>query len=1358
MTTPSTSLQQTEFETSDEGATPSKWIALATVPLLIGAFFQRFGEIVYLTRLDRILDPFTMAARGFDLWNPYWDMGALQFQQNGYWFPFDLWFGLTKALHIPPWISERLFIYVFFAIALWGFVRLADAFNIGRPSTRIAAGFAYAISPVILSRIGWQSPFAMGVVFLPWALLPLVRASKAGSTRKSAAQSAIALALIGGANAAVTVAILPLPLLYLLCRARGPRRASLLRWWFLAVPMATLWWLVGLYLFGKYGPDILQYTESVRATTAPTSLFEVLRGTADWVSRLPGGTNPAGFALTFRTLPILATTLVAGVGIAGLARRRLPERTFLISSFVLGVAAVGGGFGGLFGNPATAQYRDLLDGALNAFRNVYKFQAYIALPLAFGVAHILVGLLDSKVMRNQAFFRRILAGVAIIVLALASWPLWRNSLTRGPGTSDIPKAWVDANAWLSQNSPGRTLVLPGIPDADFEWGFTAQIPIQWGSDITWATRSQAPLSGLDVVEYLDATETAIEQGGNTGLVEYLRRGGFTSVVVPNDQRSEANGAPSPESVRNAMMASGFTVAAGFGERSYGYGDLQQVEIYAVPGGAVATTYNGSSLTWLSGDIGSTLSIPKDVFGDRPYLLTRDRTPSPLVPSQWIITDGNQASTIDYGLNRSNKSYIHGSNNDIVPAGQDPASRTYQKLNGFSSVTASSVGPGMFRADLPNFDPAHILDGDSNTWWIPHRDQVNGFDAWGPVDPFVEVEFTTPTAIDHLDVALYIGPYATLSPIDVTVRTDVGEATTTLLPIQAMQPLNVAPGVTTSVKVSIARNSYLVIDDVIGIRELTLPGTPVAPRLVVPSQLTHQFSTPGTPDPAWVFTRNRAATSPIVSLNSESQIAREFTVPKDGTFKLIATASATKGQQLLRWLGTTPNFSITAESTWGENPKAGPRNLVDRDSTTHWRSGTDITEAGGSALIDMKWSEPRTVSSLVLVRDASESLPREVILYAGTDARRAPVAADGIVTFEPVTTDSLSIRLTYAPVPLADNVSSRVMGFGSIDVSSVTDLYPGPVDRTAPYVATCDAGPRVAIGSRSVSYSVATTASALIDGTPFNLTLCSNDRLELTAGTTLLDTSSGTSLATIDQLVLGNSPTMGAPTESPRALTINKWGTNDRSVTIAAGSEGLLVVNEAFNEGWEATLNGSKLTSLKIDGWRQAFVLPGGVGGTVHLKFAPDRIFKLGTIFGLFTLFAVLVMALWPDRKKRPLDALHEGQPARALLVAGVAIGAVWCTGIGAVLLLPAWWLRNHRRSLLAPIAFLSLSAAGVLVVLGKRIVDYPSQVWGAASYPVSALAATAFLCALVTLLPSRNGSRSESPDSTTTQTTDEISI
>jgi arabinofuranan 3-O-arabinosyltransferase len=1340
MTSTSTPPDVSEMASEDfqQRPTPISWIAIATLPLAVGVMLQRFGQIVYLTRLDRVLNPFTMASRAFDLWNPFWDMGAIQFQQNGYWLPFDLWFGIGKTLQIPPWISERLYIYVFLAVALWGFVRLADAFAIGKPWTRLVAGFAFAISPVILSRIAWQSPFAMGAIFLPWALLPLVRATRHGSARKAAALSAIAIALIGGANAAITLAILPVPVLYLLTRSRGPRRARLFRWWFFCVALATLSWTVGLVLFAKYGPNVLQYTESVSVTTGFGSIFETLRGTSDWVARLPSSTNPAGFALTNRSLPIIATSVVAAAGIAGLARRRLPERTFLIFCLLAGVAIVGGGFGGLFGNPATPHYRDLLDGTLAAFRNVYKFQALIALPLSMGVAYLLAGLFELPVVKARTIVRQLLVVLIIGTLATASWPLWRNSLTRGPGVDSIPAAWLEANQWLEENSEARVIVLPGIPDSEFDWGFTQMLPIELEPGVTWAYRSQAPLSGIDVLSYLDGVEIAIERGGDPALPMFLGRGGFSYVVVPNDQRSEKYGAPPPETVRNAMIASGFERVAGFGERKYGFGSLQQVEIYAVPGGSVAATYPESSATWLSGDVSSSLSIPTTIFGDRPYILTRDTTTSPLQPQQWIVTDGNQASTTIFGLNRNNKSYILSESEAVTPFGQRDQEQTVQRLDGFGAVTASSVGPGIIVDDLPAFSPSHVLDGDLDTWWVPNRYQLHGPEVWGPVDPSVTIDFAKPTMVDHLETSLFIGVYATPSPIDVTVTTDGGSATTRLLPLQSLQPLSVIQGMTNSVTVSIARSSYSAIGDVIGIRELTLPGTPVTLRLVVPSQLTWKFSDPGTPDPAWVFTRNRPATSPLVSLNQEPQISRAFTVPKSGTFRLIATALATRGQKLLDWFGTTPDFTISADSTWGESPKVGPRNLVDGDATSPWRSGNDVNIAGGNSLISMRWSGQRTISSLRLHPGEGDAQPTDVVIYSGAETRDATVAPDGSVIFDPVNTDSLSMRINYAPIPLGDVTSSPRMGFSSIDIPAIADLYPGPIDRAAPYLSSCGDGLSIKIGASITRYFVSATAGALIEGSLITLSPCESDSVTLAAGETLLDTSSGDALVTIQQAVVGNAPTMAPPTGVARSLRVEHWGTNDRTVSVGDGSGGLLAVNEAFNEGWTASLNGSSLTALKLDGWRQAFLLPDGMGGVVSLEFAPNRIFRFGTIFGLFTLFGVLIMALWPDRKKRHFDELREGRPAKALLIIGVIIGAVWCTGIGAVLLVPAWWIRNGRSNWLAPIAFLSMSISGVLVVIGTRIVDYPSHLWGSASYPVSALAAASFLCALVTLLPRRN--------------------
>ena len=1330
-------------------STPSRWIAWAALPILLVVMMQRFGEIVYLTRVDRILDPVTAATRAWDLWNPFADMGAVQWQQNGYWIPFDAWFALTRLLHVPTWVSERLFISGLIVVAFWGFTRLADSLKIGVPRTRIIAAYAYALSPVILARIGWQSPFAMGTIFLPLVLLPLVRGSRRGSTRTAAARSVIPLALMGGVNAAVTLAVLPVPVLYLLTRQRGPRRASLLRWWILFVPLATLWWGVGLYFFGRYGPDFLQYTETVATTTAPTSLFNVLRGTADWIAGLPGPANPSSFSLALKSIPIAGTAILAGIGLAGLARRGIRERTFLIACLTLGVATVGGAYSGLFASPASSVYSGLLDTVLSAFRNVYKFQPLITLPVALGIAHVLltVRFQFQRQKAGKVIGATMIAALLAVSLA-ATWPLWTNRLTRGSGFATVPSAWKQAGDWLTSNAAGRVLVVPGIPDADFEWGFTSQIPIEWESGATWAARSQAPLSGLTVIDYLDAVETAIERGGSTNLEDFLRRGGFSTIVVPNDQRSARYVAPEPESVRNALDRSGLRRIAEFGERKFGYGELPQIDIYEVAGGAVATTYARDAVTWLTGDISAPLDIPESIFGDRAYLLTAGQTSTSIEPSQWIVTDTNTATTTDFGPNRNTKSYIHSAADDDPPDGRLTGDRTVLDLGPVTSVSASSVGPGIFVKDIPNAQPLNAVDGDRATWWEPLRQEVDGPNAFGTTDPWFEITYGEPQMVDSLFAELFVGPYAVPNPIDVTVVTDAGRATTRLLPIQTSQELDVVPGPTRTIRVSISRASYLALDDAIGIRELSAPLAPVRARLAVPTPPNDRSSNADATDPAWVFTRLTKALSPLVSLSRETQISRRFTSPRAMRIAALASGSSTRGQQLLDWIGTSPTLTIQADSTWGENPKASPRNLVDGDESTQWRSGKDINQNGGIAVVSLRWNEPRTISSLRLVRSETDAAPTDIAVYSRSGARGAPVAADGTVTFAPLTTDAISLRINYAPVLDTDRTALRQMGFVTLDIESISDLYPGPIDPTAPYIATCGTGPTVTVGSTTVRYSLATSVGALLDGTTIPLEPCGSNEIDLAADTAFLDTSSGESLVTIDQVVLGRPPTMAPPTGTARGLTIDHWGTNDRTVTVADGGEGLLVVNEAFNDGWTASLNGTALTPILIDGWRQGFVLPTGVAGSAHLVFGPDRPFKVGTALGLLALLIVLSFALRRDRRPVELDAAGEGSPSRPLLVTAMLVGGVWCTGIGVILLAPLWWVRARRRSWLAPLALAAMSTAGVLAVVGKRVVEYRSELWGVTSYPVNGLAALALLCVLVTLLPDRDH-RSQPADTRT---------
>lgn len=90
-------------------------------------------------------------------------------------------------------------------------------------------------------------------VLLPWVLIPLVKGCKGGSTLRAAALSALAVLLMGGVNAADTLDVLIMPVIFLLTRQPSPRRRSLAGWWVICTGLATMWWLIPLLFLGKYG-------------------------------------------------------------------------------------------------------------------------------------------------------------------------------------------------------------------------------------------------------------------------------------------------------------------------------------------------------------------------------------------------------------------------------------------------------------------------------------------------------------------------------------------------------------------------------------------------------------------------------------------------------------------------------------------------------------------------------------------------------------------------------------------------------------------------------------------------------------------------------------------------------------------------------------------------------------------------------------------------------------------------------------------------------------------------------------------------------------------------------------------------
>src|SRR5262249_14601008 len=133
-------------------------------------------------------------------------------------------------------------------------------------------------------------------------------------------------------------------------------------------------------------------TESAQVTASSTSLLNVFRGTEDWVGYLVvNGQNwrPLAFQIATDLVPALLLGVFAAVGLAGLTRRDLPERRFLLWSALLGVVIISLGYVSSLGNPLEPHLIALINGPGAAFRNLWKFDPLLRLPLALGLGHLL---------------------------------------------------------------------------------------------------------------------------------------------------------------------------------------------------------------------------------------------------------------------------------------------------------------------------------------------------------------------------------------------------------------------------------------------------------------------------------------------------------------------------------------------------------------------------------------------------------------------------------------------------------------------------------------------------------------------------------------------------------------------------------------------------------------------------------------------------------------------------------------------------------------------------------------------------------------------------------------------------------
>jgi arabinofuranan 3-O-arabinosyltransferase len=606
-----------------------RWLWLAAAASLVLTFAQSPGQISPDTKLDLTANPLRFLARAINLWNSDLPFGQAQNQAYGYLFPHGAFFLAGDLLGLPGWVTQRLWWALLIAIGFWGLLRVAEALNVGTGSSRLIAAAAFALSPRVLTTLGSISSETLPMMLAPWVLLPVILALRGvgappacgvgappacggGSLRVLAARSALAVALMGAVNAVATLLGCAAALIWWACHRPNRLWWRFTAWWAVCAVLAILWWVVALVLLGRISPPFLDFIESSGVTTQWTSLTEVLRGTDSWTPFVaPNAT--AGASLVTGSVAVLATTLVAAAGLAGLAMRSMPARGRLVTMLLVGVVLLAAGYSGGLGSPLAHQVQVFLDAGGAPLRNVHKLEPVLRLPLALGLAHLLgriplPGSAPRRVWVNAFAHpehdKRVAVGIVVLIALAASTSLaWTGRLT-APGAFDaIPAYWHDTAAWLDEHnwgdrplagdgSPtpgggtsrlrdggssrlrgggtsrlrGRVLVVPGAPFATQVWGTSHDEPLQVLGASPWGVRDSIPLTPPQTIRALDSVQRLLADGRpSVGLADTLAQQGISYVVLRNDLDPESSRSARPILVHRAIDGSpGLEKVAQFG--------------------------------------------------------------------------------------------------------------------------------------------------------------------------------------------------------------------------------------------------------------------------------------------------------------------------------------------------------------------------------------------------------------------------------------------------------------------------------------------------------------------------------------------------------------------------------------------------------------------------------------------------------------------------------------------------------------------------------------------------------------------------------------------------------------------------
>jgi arabinofuranan 3-O-arabinosyltransferase len=528
--------------------------AITFVPLLRTAP----GRVAADTKVYLHLDPGRLLSRASSMWDPNVGFGTVTHQNIGYLWPMGPWFWAFDRLGAPDWVAQRLWVATFLFAAGAGVLFLLRTIG-GRAATSPFAGFVaaavYVLTPYVL-----QYGTRTSVLLLPWAGLPWLiglteRSLRTGGWRHPAA-FALVVATIGGVNATALLLAGLGPLLWLVFAVLVHRTATARRALATTVRIGlltsacSLWWVAGLAVQGRFGVNVLEYSETVSTVAATSLAHEVLRGLGYWFfygGDKAGPWNRHVLDYARHVWLLAATYAVPGLAVVGASIARWRGRAYFLALVLVGVAAGVGTYPYDDPSPIGAALKGF---ATSSTAGLAMRSTPRAVPLVvLGVAVLMGGAVHALLRRVRAL-GVVAGGIAVATAAVAMAPLWTGDLL-DPAllrAEEVPAYWQEAAAHLdARPDDTRVVEVPGIDFASYRWGTTLD-PITPGLvDRPYAARELIPAGSPATADLLNAFDRRFQEGlvDPDALAPILRRLAAGDLAVRSDLQFERYLTPRP---------------------------------------------------------------------------------------------------------------------------------------------------------------------------------------------------------------------------------------------------------------------------------------------------------------------------------------------------------------------------------------------------------------------------------------------------------------------------------------------------------------------------------------------------------------------------------------------------------------------------------------------------------------------------------------------------------------------------------------------------------------------------------------------------------------------------------------------